>query len=83
MRSKRQSQKTLHGKSHGTLFSGRLSPTKAKWFHRNIDGSVHDPEHSSRKPQNRELGIINNAAEAKIAPAKSKVFFVPFCPSPV
>jgi hypothetical protein len=23
-----------------------------------------------------ELGIINNAAEAKIAPAKSKVFFV-------
>jgi hypothetical protein len=42
----------------------------------NIDGGVHDPEHSSCKPQNGELGIINNAAEAKIAPAKSKVFFV-------
>jgi hypothetical protein len=27
------------------------------------------------KPQNG-MGIINNAAEAKIAPAKSRVFFV-------
>jgi hypothetical protein len=66
MRSKRQSdKKTLHGKSHGTLFF-RIIATKSR------NGSIETLMEASMiqsipaaNHKTGELGIINNAAEAK------------------
>jgi hypothetical protein len=65
---------------HGTLFFRKIIANKAR------NGSIETLMeasiiHNIPAANHRELGI-NNAAEAKIAPAK-KVRFVPFCPSPV
>jgi hypothetical protein len=64
-------EKTLHGKSHGTLFPEDYRQQKHGSIETLMEASI---IHNIPAANHRvgELGIINNAA--KIAPAKSKVF---------